>query len=364
MMFKKWALVMSAIFLLSACSSPNGNNQSLESPAPAAPSPQEDENLSYSVIAEQLQIPWSIQFSGEEAYISEREGHIVSVIEEVTKRLPVNTKQAVKAVGEGGFLGIVLDPDFTDNRQAYAYHSYDKEGQTFNRVILIKQQLESWEEVKALIEDIPGSNVHNGGRMAWGPDGKLYITTGDAGKGEMAQDPGSLGGKILRMNPDGSIPEDNPSADSYVYSLGHRNSQGLAWSEDGTMYNAEHGPSGTPGGHDEINEIRKGENYGWPTVIGDEEAEGTVRPLYHTGEKAIAPSGIAFEQDDQLLVAGLRGEALFRYHVQDNRLETVLDGVGRIRDVHLHNDSIYIITNNTDGRGSPSEQDDRLLLLK
>ncbi|MBO2944269.1 PQQ-dependent sugar dehydrogenase [Paenibacillus sp. F411] len=376
-MKKSWIWLLSAALLFSCSSSPvqdesSGDQEapvdqhSSGSQAPKQNSEQEssDGSYTYSVVAEELQIPWSIAISGKDIYISEREGQIVSLKDGHRERLPVDTKQPVKAQGEGGLLGLVLAPDFASSRLAYAYHTYEEGGEMKNRVILIRQEEEAWQEVEAFIEDIPGSNVHNGGRMKWGPDKKLYLTTGDAGEGEMAQNVESLGGKILRMNPDGSIPEDNPFPNSYVYSYGHRNSQGLAWDAAGRMFNSEHGPSGRVGGHDEINSIEPGSNYGWPDNIGDEQQEGMVPPLLHTGEEAIAPSGTLYEQEDMLLIAGLRGEALYRFDLEKKKLNTVLDGVGRIRDVQMSEDGVYLITNNTDGRGTPSPGDDRLLLLQ
>jgi glucose/arabinose dehydrogenase len=192
----------------------------------------------------------------------------------------------------------------------------------------------------------------------------LYITTGDSGKDTLAQDMKSNAGKILRMTLDGKVPADNPFPGSYVYSYGHRNSQGIAWDKQGRMFSSEHGPSGDPGGHDEINLIEKGRSYGWPTLIGDAKMEGMVSPLYHTGDTAIAPSGISLDAEGQLLIATLRGEKLYRYNPANNRLSTILEGEGRLRDVKLHNGSIYVITNNTDGRGEPAANDDRLLILK
>lgn len=351
------------LMCLSACSN-------LKPQPPAAlpdygePAREEKGVRRFTVLAEQLRVPWSIDFAEDSFYISEREGTIVQVEDGKITRQPVNTAKAVKAVGEGGLLGMVLTPNFSATGQAYAYHTYDNNGETNNRVILIQRKREGWEEVKSFIEGIPGSNVHNGGRMAIGPDQHLYITTGDAGNGELAQAESSLGGKILRMKLDGTVPEDNPASGSYVYSTGHRNAQGLAWNDAGQLYNSEHGPSGTPGGHDEINHIEAGNDYGWPGIIGDQAGKGLTRPAYHTGERTIAPSGIAFDENGHLLIAGLRGEALYRLDVENQSMVEVLAGEGRIRDVKILEGKVYIITNNTDGRGKPSEKDDRLLLLE
>ncbi|WP_233531215.1 PQQ-dependent sugar dehydrogenase [Paenibacillus alkalitolerans] len=322
------------------------------------------ESRGYTVLAEKLLIPWAIAFDGDTVYISERAGSIVKIEEGAVTRQPVRLKKNTKNEGEGGFLGFVLAPDFAKTRQAYAYHSYEESASILNRIVLLEEKDDGWEEVKAYIENIPGSYIHDGGRMAIGPDNHLYITTGDAGIRELPQDRNSLAGKILRMTLDGKIPADNPFPNSYVYSYGHRNSQGIDWNDEGIMYSSEHGPSGTPGGHDELNVIEPGGNYGWPNIIGDEQGEGMTTPIYHTGDEAIAPSGIAIDSENRILVAALRGQKLFRYDPKDKTMEALLEHEGRLRDVKIHNGKIYVITNNTDGRGNPSEGDDRLLVLK
>jgi glucose/arabinose dehydrogenase len=317
----------------------------------------------FQIISKNLHTPWAIDFNGEQIYLSERVGTIARIEGTKFTRQEVKLNKAVKQGGEGGFLGFVLAPDFITSKQAYAYHTYEDAGNTYNRVVLLQEGKEGWKEIRALLERIPGSSNHNGGRLAIGPDHNLYITTGDSTKGELAQDLESLGGKILRMTLGGTIPKDNPFPDSYVYTYGHRNSQGIAWDSQGHMYASEHGPSGKPGGHDEINLIEPGNNYGWPLIIGAEKHEGMINPLYHTGDTAIAPSGISFGLDNQLLIAALRGQKLYKFIPKSNQLTIVLDNQGRLRDVKIHNGKTYIITNNTDGRGVPSADDDRLLML-
>ncbi|WP_241675084.1 PQQ-dependent sugar dehydrogenase [Paenibacillus luteus] len=332
-------------------------------PAKETPEPEED-GVAFTVLAQELRVPWVIAFEQDIVYISEREGNIVKVDGSSMTRQTVHLNKKVKHAGEGGFLGFLLAPDFAKTRLAYAYHTYEEKGQTLNRVVILKQNGEQWDEVRPLLEGIPGAANHDGGRMAIGPDGRLYVTTGDAQQRELAQDKGSLAGKILRMTLDGKVPEDNPFSGSFVYSYGHRNPQGLVWNHEDIMFNTEHGPSGNPGGHDEINIIEAGGNYGWPDIYGDTEKDGMITPIFHTGEKAIAPSGVTMDENNRMLIATLVGAALYRYDPATKDMSVIFRGEGRLRDVKMKDGRIYVITNNTDGRGTPSQNDDRLLLLK
>lgn len=200
--------------------------------------------------------------------------------------------------------------------------------------------------------------MHHGGRVAIGPDGLLYAATGDASIPELAQDLDSLAGKILRLNRDGSIPSDNPFADSNIYSYGHRNPQGLTWSSDGTMYSSEHGATA----NDEINLIEAGENYGWPIIEGEEE-EDMITPLFTSGsEETWAPSGMHYF-NGRLYVAGLRGSAIYEFNIETEEHREIVSGMGRIRDIWIEDDQLYFFSNNTDGRGNPEENDDKLYQL-
>lgn len=317
-------------------------------------------------VTDNLDTPWEIQFDGDAVYMTLRGGSIVKFENGEQIEQPIAMNPEVLEEGEGGLLGFALDRDFEQSRTAYVYHTYGEGDGIRNRVIQIKEDADgaSWSETAVLLDDIPGARVHDGGRIAIGPDGMLYVTTGDAQDESSSQDVDSVAGKILRMTTEGEVPQDNPIEGSFVYSYGHRNSQGIAWLEDGTMYASEHGPSGNPGGHDEMNEIQAGANYGWPDVMGDETGDGFAPPLYHTGETAIAPSGIAATPDGKLLVANLRGESLTAFDPASGEMTEILSGVGRIRDVAVKEGEIYILTNNTDGRGSPAEDDDKLLILR
>ncbi|MBD2846769.1 PQQ-dependent sugar dehydrogenase [Paenibacillus sp. IB182496] len=330
------------------------------------PATKGEQALAEGVLAANLQAPWSIAYDPEAIYISERGGDIVALnqADGSQQRQTLALEKEVHAEGEGGLLGLVLAANFSTSRQAYAYHTYEESGTAYNRIVVLELLEDgSWRELRPLLEGIPGGAIHNGGRLALGPDGKLYATTGDAGQSALAQELDSLAGKILRLNPDGSVPEDNPWAGSYVYSYGHRNPQGIAWSQEGTMYAAEHGPSGNPGGHDELNRIEAGANYGWPDVIGDETGDGLTAPLYHTSQATLAPSGLAVDGEGRLLAAGLRGEQLLRFDPGTDEATTVLEGEGRLRDVLLLGEWMYVLTNRTDGRGQPQADDDRLLRI-
>jgi glucose/arabinose dehydrogenase len=251
-------------------------------------------------------------------------------------------------------------------------HSYGEGNEIYNRVIRLVEANNKAVIDRVLLDKIPGGRIHNGGRLKIGPDQKLYITTGDAGNSELAQDPTSTAGKILRIELDGTIPKDNPIINSPVYSLGHRNPQGLAWNSENVLYSSEHGQSA----HDEINIIQPGANYGWPLVQGNEDSTEVMiqKPLIHSGEDTWAPSGIAFVNQGpwqgRLLVATLRGQQLLAISL--NGKGTVVKNIeswlgneyGRLREVIQGKDgSIYLTTSNRDGRGNPDITDDKIIRL-
>jgi len=288
--------------------------------------------------------------------LTERTGSVVKVENGETERQSVELEKELATASEAGLLGFVLAPDFQESNLAYAYYTYrDNTGQ-FNRIITLRLEGNVWREDHLLLDKIPSGSYHHGGRLKIGPDGKLYATAGDASERGLAQDADSLGGKILRMNLDGSIPSDNPFRNSYIYSYGHRNPQGIVWSPDGTLYASEHGNSA----NDEINKIEGGKNYGWPTIEGHEEQEGMVSPLFTSGDEATwAPSGMDY-YDGNLYVAALRGMAIVGFNPKTGEQWEVITGLGRIRDVLIEDNYLYFITNNTDGRGAPQENDDKL----
>ncbi|AJK86921.1 MULTISPECIES: PQQ-dependent sugar dehydrogenase [Lysinibacillus] len=308
------------------------------------------------VIAEQLRTPWSIEKSDTALYVTERPGNIVKIMEGEVERQQVLLKKELSTAPEAGLLGFVLAPDFTTTHIAYAYYTYEEGSTQFNRVVTLTLIDNKWQETDLLIDRIQSGTYHHGGRLKIGPDRKLYVTVGDATQPSLAQDLDALEGKILRFNLDGSIPNDNPFPRSYVYSYGHRNPQGLAWATDGTMYASEHGNAA----NDEINIIEKGKNYGWPLIEGTDKQQHMVTPLFTSGSaKTWAPSGIAVV-DDQLYAAALRGTAVLTFDANMKKQDVLLSEFGRIRDVFMDGSYLYFISNNTDGRGNPQPDDDKL----
>ncbi len=327
-----------------------------------------------TIYARGLEIPWAIAFSPDgRVLITERPGRVRMIRNGRLDPNPVAVLP-VAHVGEGGLLGLALDPGFPRRPFVYVYYTYDANGLR-NRVERLREQDGRLIRDRIILDDIPGAFVHDGGRIAFGPDGMLYIGTGDAQKMDLAQNPQSLAGKILRVTPDGGIPRDNPMAGSPVYSLGHRNVQGLAWHpETKRLYATEHGPSGERGCcQDEVNVIRPAGNYGWPDVTGDghERDSRYIAPLTHSGRETWAPSGAAFISSGpwtgRFLFAALRASQLRMLILNENglavvRQERLIEDFGRLRDVVEGPDrALYVLTNNRDGRGSSSPDDDRVL---
>jgi glucose/arabinose dehydrogenase len=318
------------------------------------------------VVATGMEVPWALAFAPDGVlYVTERPGRIRVVRDGRLDPTPIATL-AVAAVGEGGLMGLALDPAFAETGRLYVCYTAARLGRIVNRVTALTVRGRGAVPERALLDDIPGASVHDGCRLKFGPDGKLYVGTGDAGQGRLAQRGESPAGKILRLNPDGGVPADNPFPGSPVYSLGHRNVQGLAWDARGRLLASEHGPSGFPGGHDEINLIRSGANYGWPEVYGKGGEPRYVDPLVESGRDTWAPSGIAV-LGDHLYVAGLRGRRLLRMRLTAEggvaEVTAWLAGThGRLRDVVVGPDgALYVATSNRDGRGSPAADDDRIL---
>ncbi|WP_409290755.1 PQQ-dependent sugar dehydrogenase [Peribacillus sp. SCS-37] len=353
---KKWTYIFMLLMILSSCSG-TGSQEGQDGKQDAKPAAKPARTP--EVAARDLSIPWSIEKAGTVFYITERTGTIAKIEGGKTERQSVKLSEAISKQQESGLLGFVLAPDFQETRMAYAYYSYDKSGTTLNRVVTLKNSGDGWTEEKILLDRIPSGNFHHGGRLKIGPDKKLYITTGEGYVTERAQDLSSFGGKILRMNLDGSIPGDNPFKNSFVYSYGHRNPQGLAWTKEGVLYSTEHGQSA----HDEINQIKPGTNYGWPVIEGDEKKSGMTGPIFHTGNVTWAPSGAAYH-NGKLYIAALRGEAVKVFDLKTRKADDFVTGYGRIRDVRIEGGTLYFVSNNRDGRGKPAKDDDKLYKLE
>ena len=328
------------------------------------------------VVADGLSVPWALAFAPNgDLYFTERGGR-VSVLRGET--IQVLAELPVETTAEGGLLGIALSPRFQPEPDIYLYYTYRDSTGMWNRVVKTREGSRNLAPEVIVIDKIPAGSIHDGGRIKFGPDGKLYVTCGEGGVGDRAQDPSSLGGKILRLNGDGSIPADNPLDDSSVWSLGHRNPQGLAWSESGALYASEHGPSGERGAfaHDEVNLITPGSNYGWPIIAGYSDDVNYLSPLYSTESETWAPSGCTFVTSDRypgwkggLLVACLRGKGVrvIKLNAAGDQVEsiaTILTNYGRVREVVEGPDGyIYFTTSNRDGRGVPLSDDDKILRI-
>lgn len=319
-----------------------------------------------SVVAENLEIPWGLVFLPDKSILfTERPGRVRFIDSSGNLRKePVATISDVYANGEGGLLGIAVDPKFSENNFVYLYYSYKGDrGDMRNKVVRYVFDGKSLTGQKIIVDSIPGNSNHDGGRIKFGPDGYLYITTGDSQDPSLAQDKSSLAGKILRVDLDGNPAPDNPF-NTLIYSYGHRNPQGLAWDEKGRLWATEHGRSGIQSGFDELNLIEPGKNYGWQIIQGDQKKDGMVTPVLHSGAMTTwAPAGMA-HFNNSLFFGGLRGQGLYEAVINGSNvtLKKHFDGeLGRIRDVILGPDNmLYVTTSNRDGRGLPKENDDKI----
>ena len=331
------------------------------------------------MVAEGLDIPWSVVFPSENRIlISERSGSIREIVAGRLNPEPIFQFDEVDLQGEAGLMGLALDPEFENNRYLYACYATDAGSGLVDRIARLIDTETSISLDAVLLDNIPAAKYHSGCRLEFSPDGKLYITTGDATQPELAQDIESLAGKILRINPDGTIPDDNPIGGSPVFSYGHRNPQGIDWDpQTSRLYSSEHGPSGFDGpqGGDEINIIEAGGNYGWPLISHDETLEGTFHPIIQF-TPAEAPASLLFYDSKtlpfftgSLFFGALRGEGLVRIILsQDGKevkeVEKIVDDVGRVRDVVSGPDGlIYFTTSNRDGRGNLRDGDDKLFRI-
>jgi glucose/arabinose dehydrogenase len=308
-------------------------------------------------IATGLQVPWGIAFlPNGSALVSERvTGRIWRIDPNGSKRVVMKVPGVDKNAGEGGLLGLVVSPHYARDRLVYAYLTTSRD----NRIVRFRLG----GAVHPILTGLRRGVIHDGGRIAFGPDGKLYAGVGETGDRGLAQNRRSENGKILRMNPNGSVPSDNPFKGSRVWSWGHRNVEGLAWDGSGRLWESEFGQDR----FDEVNLIRKGGNYGWPVVEGRGSTQGGrfVNPLVTWPTDQASPSGDAIV-GSTLYVAALQGQCLYRIPIEGTRLGAparLLAGrFGRLRTVAGAPDgSLWVMTSNRDGRGQPRPGDDRII---
>lgn len=347
--------------------SPSATASPSASPSPSGP-PAKGSVKVVSTLTEGLKSPWGMAAlpDGDLLVASRDEGTITRVDVETGKKTEIGAVPGVAPDGEGGLMGLALSPSFASDHQVYAYFTTASD----NRIarLLYDEQKPAGQQLGApdtVLRGIPKGIVHNGGRIAFGPDKMLYAGTGETGDTGLAQDKNSLAGKILRMTPDGQPVHGNPEAESVVYSYGHRNVQGLAWDSEKRLWAAEFGQNTW----DELNLIEPGKNYGWPEVEGKGGRSGFVEPVAQWRTEEASPSGIAYAQGS-IWMAGLRGERLWRIPLagaapsadpaafleeEHGRLRTVLSAGG---------DKVWLVTSETDTRGTPAAGDDKILQLE
>jgi glucose/arabinose dehydrogenase len=307
-----------------------------------------------------LSVPWGLAFLPDgTALVSERDTELVKAVEPSGDVRTVGRVRGVDGVGEGGLLGLAVSPDYAADSTVFVYFTRGSE----NVVARMRYDGDGLSGQRTVLDGIPAGPIHNGGRIAFGPDGHLYVGTGESGRTDLSQDRDSLGGKILRITPDGDPAPGNPFAGSPVWSLGHRNVQGLAWDSRGGMWAAEFGQNTW----DELNRIRPGENYGWPVVEGRSGDGRYVDPVRQWRTSEASPSGIAVAEDS-VFMAALGGTRLWQVPIAEGRAgrpaALMRQRYGRLRTVVAAPDgSLWVTTSNRDGRGAPRDGDDRIVRL-
>jgi glucose/arabinose dehydrogenase len=311
-------------------------------------------------VATGLSVPWGLAFLPDgTALVSERDTEQVKAVDPSGDVRTVGRVRGVDGTGEGGLLGLAVSPDFESDRTVFVYFTRRSE----NVVARLTYDGDGLSGQRTVLDGIPAGPIHDGGRIAFGPDGYLYVGTGESGQTDLSQDRESLGGKILRITPDGDPAPGNPFAGSPVWSLGHRNVQGLAWDSRGRLWAAEFGQNTW----DELNRIEPGENYGWPVVEGRSDDDRYVDPVRQWRTSEASPSGIAVAEDS-VFMAALGGTRLWQVPIPGGRAgrPTALmrEDYGRLRTVVAAPDgSLWVTTSNRDGRGAPRDGDDRIVRL-
>ena len=335
------------------------------------------QDVSVETVVQNLEVPWAIAFAPDgRIFVTERPGRIRVIRDGNLRREAFAVLDQVVSISESGLMGIAVHPDFADNHYLYVCYTYQsRRGELRNRVARLTDVDGVGKDHQIILDDIPGSRNHNGCRIAFGPDRKLYVTTGDAQDRDRAQDLDSLAGKVLRLDADGSIPQDNPFIASYVYTFGHRNPQGLDWHPaTGDLFITEHGPDR----NDEINILEPGRNYGWPAVTGRARSDEFVGALV-AFTPTLAIAGAAFYSGDilhpswqgSLVFATLKGSQLRRLVLSPPTFQSIESSqvlvdrdYGRLRAVAVSPQGyLYFTTSNRDGRGQRRPGDDQLLRL-
>jgi glucose/arabinose dehydrogenase len=313
-----------------------------------------------ATIADHLEVPWGVAFLPDgSALVTERDsGRVLQI--RGRKVTEVGRVDQAQAMGEGGLLGVAVSPSYAQDGRVFFYASTSED----NRVLRTTFRNGRLGRPEPILTGIPNAFNHDGGRMIFGPDRMLYVSTGEAGQPDLAQDRGSLGGKILRITQDGDPAPGNPDRTSPIWTWGHRNVQGLAFDDDGHLWASEFGQDTW----DELNLIEKGRNYGWPMVEGKGGGPGLTDPQITWATDDASPSGLAF-LDGRLWLGALRGERLWRVDVTGERASHekgfFVGRYGRIRSVVPSPDgNLWVTTSNRDGRGDPAPQDDRILLVR
>ena len=373
-----FSVVLSFVWLTVACGqAPKGMAES-----ESATTQKDDVKFRVETVATNLEVPWGFAFLPDgNLLFTERPGRVRLIEGGKLRPEPVFTTPDVEPSSESGLMDVSVHPNYAQNKFVYLAYAYRGDGKQV-KVVRYRFDGKTFVEPKIIVENIPAAPNHAGTRARFGPDGKLYVTTGDATDWKLAQKNDSLAGKTLRLNDDGSVPADNPFVNNKayrpeIYSTGHRNAQGLAWSPEGLMFQTEHGPSGFEGkggGADEVNFVERGKNYGWPEIWGNTKKDGLVSPLLEYSP-ACAPAsamiynGTAFPAFKGNLFFGcLRGARLIRVRLNGSQVvsqENLLEGkFGRIREVAQGPEgAIYFSTSNRDGRGSRANDDDRIMRL-
>ena len=362
-------IIIIAISVATVLSTPSDTTVPI--PEPATTDNANQTNKGIRTIAQNLDVPWAIDIAVDNRiFFTEKPGRLGMIHANGTLASEPVVNIHTEDIGEAGLMGLALHPNFTQNHLMYVYHTYAKNGGLYNKVLMLTEKNNKIVNSKIILDGIPASDSNNGGRIKFGPDGKLYVSTGDSETPELAQNTKSLAGKLLRLNDDGTIPDDNPIPESPVYSYGHRDIQGFAWHPiTKKLYASEHGPAG----NDEVNIIEPGSNYGWPIeVCNHSTSSAPIRfetPEYCFNPE-IAPSGLTIATSNRLgyqndiLFTTLRGSHLHHIDLETRIQDNVLVGYGRLSDiVEAHDGSLYVLTTNRNAIGIGNANDDHILQI-